>query len=51
MEYVPKIDIFCLKMIVKSGLEKIFLKFLHAESIFFGKSFLLHRKVDFYKTW
>ena len=30
MEYVPKINIFGLKMMVKSGLEKIFLKFLHA---------------------
>ena len=30
IEYVPKIDIFGLKMMVKSGLERIFLKFLHA---------------------
>ena len=35
MESVPKITIFGLKMMVKSGLEKIFLKFLHAEAIFF----------------
>ena len=28
MEYVSKINIFGLKMMVKSGLEKIFLKFL-----------------------
>ena len=31
MEYVSKINIFGLKMMVKSGLEKIFLKFLHAQ--------------------
>jgi hypothetical protein len=35
MESVPKIATFGLKMIVKSGLEKIFSKFLHAEAIFF----------------
>ena len=35
MESVSKITIFGLKMMVKSGLEKIFLKFLHAEAIFF----------------
>ena len=35
MESVSKNTIFGLKMIVKSGLEKIFLKFLHAEAIFF----------------
>ena len=34
MEYVSKINIFCLKMMVKSGLEKIFLKFLHAGDYF-----------------
>ena len=34
MEYVSKINIFGLKMMVKSGLEKIFLKFLHAQSLF-----------------
>jgi hypothetical protein len=34
MEYVPKINIFGLKMMVKSGLEKIFLKFLHAQGLF-----------------
>ena len=33
MEYVPKINIFGLKMMVKSGLEKIFLKFLLAQSM------------------
>ena len=34
MEYVSKINIFGLKMMVKSGLEKTFLKFLHAQAIF-----------------
>ena len=34
MEYVSKINIFGLKMMVKSGLEKIFLKFLHAQGAF-----------------
>ena len=36
MEYVSKINIFGLNMMVKSDLEKIFLKFLHAHT----KSFL-----------
>ena len=35
IESVPEIAIFGLKMMVKSGLEKIFLKFLHEEAIFF----------------
>ena len=35
MEYVSKTNTFGLKMMVKSGLEKMFLKFLHAEAIFF----------------
>jgi hypothetical protein len=35
IEYVYKINIFGLKMMAKSGLEKIFLKFLHAEDIFY----------------
>ena len=35
MESVPKITIFGIKMMVKIGLQKIFLKFLHAEAIFF----------------
>ena len=35
MESVSKITIFGLKVMMKSGLEKIFLKFLHAEAIFF----------------
>jgi hypothetical protein len=34
MEYVSKINIFGLKMMMKSGLEKIFLKFLHAQGLF-----------------
>ena len=34
MESVYKITIFGRKMMLKSGLEKIFLKFLHAEAIF-----------------
>ena len=34
MEYVSEIDIFGPTMMVKSGLEKIFLKFLHAQSLF-----------------
>ena len=32
MEYVLRNNIFGLKMMVKSGLEKIFLKFLHAQT-------------------
>ena len=35
MESVPKNSIFGLKMMVKSGLEKIFLKFLHAHTMSF----------------
>ena len=35
MESITKNTIFGLKMTVKSGLEKIFLKFLHSEAIFF----------------
>ena len=46
MEYVSKINIFGLKMMVKSGVEKIFLKFLHAQAIF-KHFFLLHRNEDF----
>ena len=34
MESVSVITIFGLNMMVKSGLEKIFLKFFHAEAIF-----------------
>jgi hypothetical protein len=35
MEYVHKANMFGLKMMVKSGLEKIILKFLHAQTIFY----------------
>ena len=34
MEYVSKINVLGLNMMVKSGVEKIFLKFLHAQAIF-----------------
>ena len=34
MEYVSKINTFGLKMMVKSGLENIFLRSLHAQSLF-----------------
>ena len=34
MEYGPEINMFVLKMMMKSALEKIFLKFLHAQSLF-----------------
>ena len=34
IEYVYKINIFGLKMMAKSGLQKIFLKFLHAQGLF-----------------
>ena len=34
MEYEPEINIFVLNMIMKSGLGKIVLKFLHAQSLF-----------------
>ena len=34
MEYVSKINIFGLEMMVESGLEKIFVKSLHAQSLF-----------------
>jgi hypothetical protein len=34
MEYGPEINIFVLKMMMKSGLEKIILKFFHAQSLF-----------------
>ena len=42
MESVPKNPIFGLKMMVKSGLEKVFLKFLHAGDYFS----LLHKSVQ-----
>ena len=34
MEYGPEINIFVLKMMMKSGLEKNILKFLHAQAVF-----------------
>jgi hypothetical protein len=34
MEYGPENDVFVLKMMMKSGLEKNILKFLHAQSLF-----------------
>ena len=37
MEDGPEISIFGLKLIMKSGLEKIFLKFLHAQAVFYYK--------------
>ena len=40
MEYGSEIDIFVLKMMMKGGLEEIFLKFLHAEARLID---LLHR--------
>ena len=45
MESVSKNTIFGLKMMVKSGLEKIFLKFLH-EGDYFS---LLHKSVQNHK--
>ena len=45
MESVPKNAIFGLKMMVKSGLEKIFLKFLHAGDYFP----LLHKSAQNHK--
>ena len=33
MEYGPENNIFILKMMMKSGLEKIILKFLHAQAV------------------
>ena len=34
MEHVPKLNIFGLKMIVKSGIEKTILKFLQTQNYF-----------------
>ena len=39
-----------LKMMMKSGLEKIFLKFLYAQAIFF-QFILLHRNEEFCMKW
>jgi hypothetical protein len=46
MEFVPKANIFGLKMMLKRGLEKIILKFLHALAIFCSMV-LPHRKEEF----
>jgi hypothetical protein len=40
MEYVSRINMFSLKMMVKSGLEKNILKFLHAQFFFYFKKML-----------
>ena len=45
MESVSKNTIFGLKMMVESGLEKIFLKFLHAEDYLL----LLHKRAQNHK--
>ena len=45
MEYVHKINIFSLKMMAKSGLENIFLKFLHTEDYLL----LLHKSAQNHK--
>ena len=39
MEYGPDINIFILKMMMKNGLEKIILKFVHAQTIFYLNEF------------
>ena len=44
IEYVTKNNIFGLKMMMKSGLEKIILKFFHAQAIFYQMN-LPYRKV------
>ena len=46
MESQPKNIIFSLKMMMKSGLEKIILKFLHAQSLFW-KIFFTSQKGEF----
>ena len=56
MESVSQNTIFGLKMMVKSGLEKIFLKFLHAEDYFLllHKSALNHKfsnKNNYLPAW
>ena len=42
MEYGPESNIFVIKMMMKSGLEKNIFKFLHAQSLFLENIFLLH---------
>ena len=46
IEYVTKNNIFGLKMMMKSGLEKNVLKFVLAQAIFYEMN-LLHRKEEF----
>ena len=46
MKCLSKINIFGLKKMVKSGLEKVFLKFLLAQA-FLGPTDLLHKWEDF----
>ena len=46
MEYGPENNIFVLKMMMESGLKKIFWN-SSMRKAFFGKSFLFHRKEDF----
>ena len=46
MKCLSKINIFGLKRMVKSGLEKVFLKFLLAQA-FLGPTDLLHKWEDF----
>jgi hypothetical protein len=43
MEYGPEINIFVLKMMMKSGLEKIVLKFLHAQSVWGNLFYFIER--------
>ena len=47
MEYGWNFSISGLKMMVKSGLQKIFLKFLHSQAIFYEMN-LTHRKEEFW---
>ena len=46
MEYGWNFNIFGLKMMVKSGVEKFYCKFLHAQAIF-KQFFLLYEKEEF----
>ena len=49
MEYGPEIDISVLKIKMKSGLEKIILKFLHAKLFSNKWIYYIHRKAKSYK--
>ena len=54
IEYVTKNNIFGLKMMMKSGLEKIILKFLHAQAILFFVTYSIltgQTKVEFVIYW